>query len=156
MADDGYDDDYESVGDIEEDIKEQEELEVPADGTRELAKEGRALQFLNTHHPECRLDYIEDVLKLLPLDAYPPDSGSDKRHRSVPYLTIYEKTKILGFRANQLAQGSRPFIIVPAHVTDVLEIAAMELEQKRLPYILKRPMPDGSFEYIRLNDLLIV
>jgi DNA-directed RNA polymerases I, II, and III subunit RPABC2 len=155
MAEEAYDDDYGSV----EDIEEQEELELEAkatDSTRELAKEGRALQFLNTHHPECRLDYIEDVLKSLPLAAYPPDSGSDKRHRSVPYLTIYEKTKILGFRANQLAQGSRPFIIVPAHVTDVLEIAGMELEQKRLPYILKRPMPDGSFEYVRLNDLLIV
>jgi DNA-directed RNA polymerase I, II, and III subunit RPABC2 len=71
-------------------------------------------------------------------------------------LTLFEKTKIIGFRANQIAQGGRALIHVPAHVTDVIEIAKMELEQKRLPYILKRPMPDGTFEYIRLLDLLII
>ena len=41
-------------------------------------------------------------------------------------------------------------------MTDVLEIARLELEQKRLPYIVKRPMPDGTFEYFRLSDLLVV
>jgi DNA-directed RNA polymerase subunit K/omega len=156
MADEDHDD-YEDVADIDDAIIEQEEeLEESSDGKREIAKESRALQFLNTHHPECRVDYIEDVLNKLSLESYPPDSGSDKRHKSVPYLTIFEKTKIIGFRANQLAQGSRSFIKVPQHVTDVLEIASLELEQKRLPYILKRPMPDGTFEYIRLNDLLIL
>jgi hypothetical protein len=44
---------------------------------------------------------------------------------------------------------------VPEHVTAVLEIARLELEQRRLPFIVKRPMPDGSFEYWRLNDLAI-
>ena len=99
----------------------------------------------------------EEVLQKIPLKAYPSDSGADKQHKSVMYLTIFEKTKILGFRANQLSQGSKPFINpLPEHITDVLEIAALELEQRRLPYILKRPMPDGSFEYIRLSDLLII
>ena len=156
MADEDHEE-YDDVADIDDAIIEQEEeQEEDSDNVREIAKESRALQFLNTHHPECRIDYIEDVLTKLPLESYPPDNGSDKRHKSVPYLTLFEKTKILGFRANQLAQGSRPFIKIPQHVTDVLEIASLELEQKRLPYILKRPMPDGSFEYIRLNDLLII
>lgn len=145
-----YNDD---IADIHEEILEKEEEA----GQREVAKESRALDFLNVHHPECKLDYREEVIKKLPLASYPPDNGSDKRHKSVPYLTVFEKTKILGFRANQLAQGSKPFIYpVPPHVTDVLEIAAMELEQRRLPYILKRPMPDGTFEYVKLTDLLVI
>jgi DNA-directed RNA polymerase I, II, and III subunit RPABC2 len=41
-------------------------------------------------------------------------------------------------------------------VTNTLEIAKMELEQRRLPYIIKRPMPDGTFEYWRLSDLMII
>jgi DNA-directed RNA polymerase I, II, and III subunit RPABC2 len=126
-------------------------------GPRELAKESKALQYLTTHHPECRLDYVEEVLQKLPLGSYPPDEGLDPKHKSVMYLTSFEKTKILGFRANQLAQGSRPFIHpLPEYMTDVLEIAALELEQKRLPYILKRPMPNGTFEYVRLSDLIII
>jgi len=162
MADEEYDN--ESIGEVLDEIADQEQEvvieEAEEGGTttvqREVAKESRALQFLNTHHPECRVDYREDVLQKLALESYPPDSGSDKKHRSVPYLTLFEKTKIIGFRANQIAQGARALIHVPAHVTDVIEIAKLELEQKRLPYILKRPMPDGTFEYIRLLDLLII
>lgn len=160
MADEDYD--IESIGEVLDEIADQEQETVVEDVVegatvqREVAKESRALQFLNTHHPECRVDYREDVLQKLALETYPPDSGADKKHRSVPYLTLFEKTKIIGFRANQIAQGGRALIHVPSHVTDVIEIAKMELEQKRLPYILKRPMPDGTFEYIRLLDLLII
>jgi DNA-directed RNA polymerase I, II, and III subunit RPABC2 len=46
-------------------------------------------------------------------------------------------------------------VVVPEHVTEPLEIAKLELEQRRLPYIIKRPMPDGTFEYWRLADLMI-
>ena len=159
MADEDYDEAGEGFDDtiyaIEE-VEEQPETETTEGVPREVAKESRALQFLNTHHPECRLDYIEEVQHLLPLETYPPDNSSDKRHKSVPYLTLFEKTKIIGFRANQIAQGGRVFIHVPPHMTDVLEIARKELEEKRLPYILKRPMPDGSFEYVRLADLIII
>lgn len=160
MADDGDDfgggvDDF---ADVEENLEEAvgDEDEDQEDGVREIARESRALKFLTTHHPECRLYYSEDVLLNLPLNQYPPDPQKDKKHRSVPYLTIYEKTKIIGARANMLAQNARPLIEVPPHVTDVLEIARLELEQKRLPFILARPMPDGTFEYWRLQDLLIL
>lgn len=135
-----------------EEIQELDEKEKP----EEVTKESRALQILNNFHPECRLDYREDILQKLSLESYPPDNSGDVKHRSVPYLTLFERTKILGFRANQLAQGAKPFLVVPPHMTDVLEIAALELEQRRLPQILKRPMPDGSFEQWRLSDLMIV
>ena len=139
-------------------IEEKEEGEVIAE-LRELANENQALEFLTRHHPEIRLDYKEEVLTRLPLQSYPPDSGVDTKHKSVPYLTPFEKTKVIGFRANQLSKGAQLLITLEAnqkHITDVLELARMELEQRRLPFIIKRPMPDGSFEYWRLKDLLIL
>ena len=156
MADD--EDAYEDVADVLEELDEVEESEQPVETT----KESRALQFLTIHHPECRLDYVEDVMKVLPLTSYPPSGNgvnsqtTDMKHKSVPYLTLFEKTKLIGFRANQLAQGARPLVDVPPHITDVIDIARIELEQKRMPYILKRGMPDGTFEYWRLTDLLIL
>jgi len=149
---------FDDVGDIEENL---DELEAGQEGEEVLpekttVKESRALQFLKQHHPECRLDYVEEVMQKLPLAVYPPDSGADPKHKGVPYLTLFEKTKIIGFRANQLAQGARPLVDLPEYMTDVLEIARLELEQKRLPYILKRPFPDGTYEYIRLADLLVL
>jgi DNA-directed RNA polymerase I, II, and III subunit RPABC2 len=108
-------------------------------------------------HPETVIDYAESILPRVPLQAAPPIDGSDPNHKSPPFLTVYERTKILGTRASQLADGARPFIDpVPEHITQPLEIAKLELEQRRLPFIVKRPMPDGTFEYWRLSDLLLI
>jgi DNA-directed RNA polymerase I, II, and III subunit RPABC2 len=151
---DGYD-----VEDINEEFEELEEGLVDGEAetaAAESAKESRSTKFLALHHPECRVDYVEEVQTKLPLSSYPSVNSKDPNHKSVPYLTQYEKTKIIGFRSNQLSQGARPLIQVPTHVTDVMDIARLELEQKRLPFLLKRPMPDGTYEYWRLADLIIL
>lgn len=121
-------------------------------------KQQDPLNALYKHHPEAVLDYKESVIQKLPLKSVPPftQESPDKNHKSQPFLTQYEKTRILGFRTNQLAQGARPLIAVPEYMKSTLEIARMELEQRRLPFIVKRPMPDGTFEYWRLSDLLIL
>jgi DNA-directed RNA polymerase subunit K/omega len=124
----------------------------------EIAGVRPELQKLYRQHPELIIDYKETVATKLPLTsvlASASDAG-DPKHRTYPFLTLYEKTKIIGLRANQLSQGARPFISVPDYVTDVREIARLELDQKRLPYIIKRPLPSGKFEYWRLYDLLIL
>ena len=108
---------------------------------------------LYKYHPETILDYAETVISKVPLQSV---GGKDENHTSQPFLTVFEQTKVLGFRTNQLAQGARPYIAVPDHVTECLDIAKLELEQRRLPFIIKRPMPDGKFEYWRLSDLLIL
>ena len=145
MADDEEEVDFEDEADVLEGLEEAE--------PEETTKESRAMQFLSMHHPECRIDYLENVMKVLPLTAYPPGE-LDKQHKSVPYVTLFEKTKLIGFRANQLAQGARPLVDVPKHITDVIEIARLEYDERRMPYILKRGMPDGTFEYWRLTDLI--
>lgn len=116
------------------------------------------LEVLYKFHPESILDYSDTIAPKIPLRVALPDTEAvvDPGHRSQPFLTIFEKTKILGFRANQLSQGARPYVDVPEYVTKAIEIAHLELEQRRLPFILKRPMPDGSFEYWRLSDLIVI
>jgi DNA-directed RNA polymerase I, II, and III subunit RPABC2 len=152
MADE--DDTYEDQFDEEIDIAEDGALLEDAQ-KKDLGNE--LLKF----HPEARIDTIESVSLDIQLINVPPSftSGNeqaDPKHRSVPFLTQYEKTKILGFRTNQLSQGARAFISVPTHITELREIARLELEARRLPFIIKRPMPDGTFEVWRLSDLLIL
>ena len=158
MADDNNSDAGSAAPELDDLAEEKTQGEVIAE-LRELANQNQALEFLTRHHPEIRLDYREEVITKLSLESYPPNSGIDKRHMSVPYLTPFEKTKVIGFRANQLAKGAQLLITLgpnEKHITDVLDLARMELEQRRLPFIIKRPMPDGSFEYWRLEDLLIL
>jgi DNA-directed RNA polymerase subunit K/omega len=145
----GIEYDEENEWDDEYDETEEQE-EAPSEIKPELKR-------LYQQHPECNLDYIEQVLPKIPLQFIPPGGEkADSNHRTYPFLTNFEKTKIIGLRANQISKGSVPFIAVPKHITDVKDIAKLELEQKRLPFIIKRPLPNGQFEYWRLADLLIL
>jgi len=151
MADDEQYD-YEAY---DEDQEVDDDMIVEDTQKRDLGNE--LLKF----HPEARIDTIESVSMDLILTNVPPtftnaDGQVDSKHRSSPFLTQYEKTKVLGFRTNQLSLGARPYIAVPEHVTEIREIARLELEARRLPIIIKRPMPDGTFEMWRLSDLLIL
>lgn len=138
-----FDENYEDGADLEEE-------EVISDAKPELKR-------LYQQHPECLLDYVEQVIPKIQLQVIPPGGiMADSNHRTYPFLTNFERTKIIGLRANQISKGSAPFISVPKHVTDVRDIARLELEQKRLPFIIKRPLPNGLFEYWRLTDLLLL
>jgi DNA-directed RNA polymerase subunit K/omega len=148
----------EIAGDYEEDQEYDEEYTEGEEQQEEVASEVKPeLKRLYQQHPECNLDYIEQVIPKIPLQFVPPGGNkADSNHRTYPFLTNFEKTKIIGLRANQISKGSVPFIAVPKHITDVKDIARLELEQKRLPFIIKRPLPNGQFEYWRLADLLIL
>jgi DNA-directed RNA polymerase I, II, and III subunit RPABC2 len=145
MNDDAYEEEW-----VDEDVID-EVFEEDVPDTSTIKPE---LKRLYQQHPECNLDYIEQVLAKI--DFTPDTVGNgDVNHKSYPYLTKFERTKIIGLRAGQISKGSVPYISVPKHITDVRDIARLELEEKRLPFIVKRPLPDGTFEYWRLADLLV-
>ena len=116
------------------------------------------LAILYKYHPEAALDYTDTIAEKIPLKVVPAGVTAevDENHKSQPWLWQYEKTAILGKRTRQLAQGAKPFIVVPPHIVSTREIALLELQQRRLPFIIKRPIPNGTFEYWRLSDLLIL
>ena len=147
--------DPEEEFDEEEYEEEYEDVIVPEE---EVAHDSKPeLKRLYQQHPECNLDYMEQVIPKISLQVLPPGGDqADANHRTYPFLTNFERTKIIGLRANQISRGSVPFVSVPKHITDVRDIARLELEQKRLPYLIKRPLPNGTFEYWRLCDLLIL
>ena len=70
-------------------------------------------------------------------------------------MTKYEKTKILGQRAKQIEEGHPSFIKLN-NIIDHYTIAKMELEQNKIPFIIRRPLPNGSSEYWRAQDLTIL
>jgi DNA-directed RNA polymerase I, II, and III subunit RPABC2 len=142
--------DYEEEDDFQDGDESVVEEDVQATATED------PYEMLYKFHPETILDYMETIVPEVPLKAAPPMNEKDSKHRSPPFLTVYESTKILGARTNQLAEGAMPFVAVPEYVTQPLEIAKLELAQRRLPFIIKRPMPDGTFEYWRLSDLMIL
>ena len=72
---------------------------------------------------------------------------------SRPYLTKYEKTRIIGERSEQLARGAVPLVDTTGfkHVRD---IALKELAERKLPFKIERPLPNGTVEVWRLSELI--
>jgi len=68
----------------------------------------------------------------------------------------YEKARVIGERAKQLNSGAIPMVEVEPSVIDGYLIAVKEFEEKKIPFIVKRPIPNGGCEYWKLSDLEIL
>jgi DNA-directed RNA polymerases I, II, and III subunit RPABC2 len=75
-----------------------------------------------------------------------------KKNITRPVLNKFEKTKIISERTQQLANGSFSFLKNPESYESIYEIAMEELRQKKIPFIIKRPI-SNTFEYWKLEDL---
>jgi|TARA_B100000683_G_scaffold272550_2_gene316009 DNA-directed RNA polymerase I, II, and III subunit RPABC2 len=73
---------------------------------------------------------------------------------TTPYMTKYERARILGTRALQISMNA-PVLVQLEGETDPLEIAGKELREKRVPFIVRRYMPDGSYEDWGLEELIV-
>jgi len=75
--------------------------------------------------------------------------------KTKPFLTKYERAKILGVRAQMISNGAIPLVTVPKHVSSTLEIAELELEQKVLPLFIRRRLPNNEVEDWRIKEMII-
>ena len=112
--------------------------------------------FIADHHPEARTHNYEEVKALSRVSRDGRGIIIDPLHKTIPFLTKYEMTRIVGQRAKQLDSGAKAFVKVPINVVDGYQIALLELEQKKLPFIIKRPYPNGGVEYWNVSDLEVL
>tara|TARA_B100000900_G_C20170380_1_gene549595 strand:+ start:14 stop:310 length:297 start_codon:yes stop_codon:yes gene_type:complete len=76
-----------------------------------------------------------------------------KKYKTNPKLSKYERTRVLSERTSQLIGGSLAFIENPDSYSQPYLIALKELEEGKIPFIIKRPY-GNTFEYWKLEDLL--
>ena len=109
--------------------------------------------YVNEFHPECLNHNYEEIVKLSVVTKNEDGIIIDPLHRTIPYLTKYEKTRILGQRSKQIESGAKPLVKVPENVIDSYIIAELELREKKIPFVIRRPIPGGACEYWNLKDL---
>jgi len=107
-------------------------------------------------HPECKIHNYDEIAALSRVVYNSDGIISDPLHRTIPILTKYERARVLGQRAKQINSGSKPFVKVPENIIDGYLIAEIELSQKRIPFIIRRPFPGGGSEYWNLKDLELI
>ena len=71
-----------------------------------------------------------------------------------PYLTRFEKARVLGTRARQINNNAPPLVDVGGE-TDSLKIAEKELRAGVLPLVIRRYLGNGSYEDFHVKDLLL-
>ena len=104
-------------------------------------------------HPESKSHNYEEVKQLAKVTRNKNGVIVDELHKTISILTKYEKTRILGQRAKQIETGAMPLVQVPPNVIDSYLIAKIELAQNKIPFIIRRPLPNGGMEYWYVSDL---
>jgi DNA-directed RNA polymerase I, II, and III subunit RPABC2 len=113
-------------------------------------------QTIANHHPELLVSNYEEVDALTAIVRDERGIIIDPLHRTLPFLTKYERTRILGERAKQINDGAKTFVETDPSVIDGYLIALAELQQKKIPFIIRRPLANGASEYWKLKDLEMI
>ena len=139
------DSDYESDNDDEEEDDYLQKFD------RELRD-----NYILEQHPEAVNHNYDEIYNLAKVQRNKDNIIVDSLHKTIPILTKYEKTRIIGQRAKQLNNGAKPLVKFSEYIIDGYLIALKELEEKKIPVIIRRPLPTGASEYWHLKDLEIL
>lgn len=145
--------DVEDVSNVVDPMNDNDEIETQY--ISDYAKFDNAVNedYISRIHPEHVTINYSEIAALAKIIRTADGIIRDPLHLTMPILTKYEKSRILGQRAAQINSGSKPFVDVPNHVIDGYLIAELELRQKKIPFIIQRPLPTGTSEYWYVRDL---
>ena len=111
---------------------------------------------ISEHHPELIVQNFHEVNALCTIVRDEDGIIIDPLHQTLPFITKYEKAKLLGERAKQINAGAEAFVELGDEIVDGYLIAMAEFEQKKIPMIIRRPLPNGGSEFWRLADLEVL
>ncbi|CAI5533395.1 unnamed protein product [Closterium sp. Naga37s-1] len=95
-----------------------------------------------------------DLIEIRDDDGAGGGKKSDKPRKTTRYMTKYERARVLGARALQISMNA-PVMVELHGETDPLEIAMRELREKKIPFTIRRYLPDGSYEDWGVDELII-
>lgn len=140
-------DDYDIDGDVDEDV----DVESQQGDEEDVDGEGLEAGLEDSSDGDSNSDDSAD-------EGDEGDEGDDitefnkmlnlkrkNEHRTHPVLSKYEMTALVGYRAQMIARGAKPYVeITDADLTDPVSIAIKELKLGKLPLMVERPLPSRS------------
>ena len=141
------DEEEENVDDDEDELNENYLQKVDNDVKQNI---------ISDFHPELNTHSMEEVEASCTIIRDNKGVIIDPLHRTIPCVTRYEKARAIGERAKQINSGAKPFVEIDQSMIDGYLIALKEFEAKKIPFIIRRPLPNGTSEYWRLSDLEII
>jgi DNA-directed RNA polymerase I, II, and III subunit RPABC2 len=139
-----------------EDMDNDEEEEDEDENYLQKFEENLQKNIISEFHPELQSHNSDEIDILTRIVKDKNGIIIDPLHKTLPFITRYERARILGERAKQINAGAKPLVDVDESVIDGYLIALKEFEEKKIPFIVKRPLPNGGCEYWKFKDLEII
>jgi DNA-directed RNA polymerase subunit K/omega len=160
INDDDDNDDVEVVGEnniMENNInyEDSDDDDLDEDYLQKIDKDTQS-SIIKEYHPEMIVHNRDEIKTSCHIVRNSQGNIIDPLHKTLPFVTSYERARVIGERAKQIESGAKPFIEVPSNMIDGYLIALKEFENKKIPFIIQRPLPNGVSEYWRLSDLEII
>ena len=159
VTDDDNENTIENLGIVEddEDIEDDDEDdEEDLDESLKKLEKDVDNDIILKHHPEIIQNNYDEILALCKIIRNDKGVIVDELHKTYPFITKYEYARVIGMRAKQLNNGADPFVKVDRGMIDGYTIALKEMEEKKIPFIIARPLPNGGREYWKLQDLELI
>ena len=78
----------------------------------------------------------------------------NKPKQTLPYMTKFEYSQILGLRITQLYNNTNA-LIDTSKFNNIEDIVKNEMSNRKIPFILCRYLPDGEIELWKVSDLIL-
>ena len=135
-------------------VEENTGLTKALDAYRKLKEANKELTEKEQADLEKKLTEIEKR-EILEIDSdHEPTEFPVKKGKIIigpPTLTRFERARIMGARALQLSLGAPTFIPIPETAGTSLDIALEELDQRVLPIVIRRVLPNGDYQNIPID-----
>ena len=142
-------DDFDNIEDVDDNIFDDEEdnveemiMDLEEDNMKTIPKDGD-----EDEEEDEDEDVIDDAVDVNLEQFY-------VKKTTYPYMNKYERTRTIGARATQIANGA-PIMVDRGNLTDPVLIAEKELKERKIPIKIRRTLPDGSFEDWSVDELII-
>lgn len=142
MSDIGFDDDDIGSENFEADINEDDFMDENEEDEKNSQRSNRS-----EDEEKKQMDLM--------LDDSEVHYANNKDRVTTRYLTKYERARVLGARALQISKNAPILVEVDPGTWDPLKIAEKELIEKKIPFKIRRYLPDGSYEDWRVDELII-
>jgi DNA-directed RNA polymerase I, II, and III subunit RPABC2 len=147
-------DEYENDEDINYEVNDDEPIE---DYLQKINNDVES-NIISNFHQELKQHNNEEIELLLKITRNKDGDIVDDLHKTIQMMTKYERCRILSERTVQLNSGAQTFLDND-EIKDIMDnslIAIKELNAKKIPFIIKRTLPDGHSEYWNSCDLELI
>ncbi|KKA28767.1 hypothetical protein TD95_002840 [Thielaviopsis punctulata] len=130
----------------EDEVEVFDEIDQDEDGERIHNGDDDADNIVISGDPAAQVNRATDL-------SHKDKKIPDNERTTTPYMTKYERARILGTRALQISLNA-PVLVDLEGESDPLQIAIKELREKKIPLIVRRYLPDGYYEDWTCEELL--